>query len=105
MTVAYLIASAADIEVQMVPREMKRVRWLCDGGLSCFVRYNYDRDIRYAERGSMGSVRSCWMAIGARLFLSSFPSMVNDACAMLPEFRVIELWPDDVLLHNQNMRL
>jgi len=28
---------------------------------------------------------------------------LKDICDMLPEFRVIELWPDEVLLQNQNM--
>jgi 2-O-methyltransferase len=65
----------ADIELQMTPWEMKRVRWLCDGALCYFVRYNYDRDIRQAVREVYGIDAFLLDANQVRLFPSSFLSM------------------------------
>src|SRR6516162_6376433 len=44
----------SDIELRMAQWEMKRIRWLCDGGLCYFLRYNYDRDIQHAFREAHG---------------------------------------------------
>jgi FkbM family methyltransferase len=65
----------ADIELQMAPWEMKRMRWLCEGGLCYFVRYNYDRDIRLAVRELYGIDAFLMNGSEAHLFAGSFLSM------------------------------
>ncbi|MDT5267882.1 MAG: hypothetical protein QOH49_68 [Acidobacteriota bacterium] len=44
----------ADIRLQLAEWEVKRLRWLSDGGLCYFVRYNHDGDLRRAERERYG---------------------------------------------------
>jgi FkbM family methyltransferase len=40
----------SDIELRLAPWEIKRARWLADGGLCYFVRYNHDGDLSLATR-------------------------------------------------------
>jgi FkbM family methyltransferase len=65
----------SDIELRMAQWEMKRIRWLCDGGLCYFVRYNYDRDIQHAFREAHGIDAFLLNGADADLFPSSFLSM------------------------------
>jgi FkbM family methyltransferase len=44
----------SDIELQLSPWELKRMRWLSAGGLCYFVRYNHDGDRAYASREPYG---------------------------------------------------
>jgi len=44
----------ADIQFGLSPREMKRLRWLSDGGICYFVRFNYDEDPRNVSREPYG---------------------------------------------------
>jgi len=44
----------ADIQLGLEEWELKRLRWLSDGGLCYFVRYNHDGDPRRAERERYG---------------------------------------------------
>jgi FkbM family methyltransferase len=65
----------SDIELVMAPWELKRIRWLCDGGLCYLMRYNYDRNIRLATREIYG-IDAFLLAGGeAHLFPPSFLSM------------------------------
>jgi FkbM family methyltransferase len=44
----------SDISLRMADWEMKRLRWLSDGGLCYFVRYNHDGDTARADREAYG---------------------------------------------------
>jgi 2-O-methyltransferase len=44
----------SDIQLRMSASEMKRIRWLSDGGLCYFIRYNYNGDPRRAWREPSG---------------------------------------------------
>ena len=44
----------ADIQLRLSPFELKRIRWLCDGGLCYFVRHNHAGDTRRAQREPYG---------------------------------------------------
>lgn len=44
----------SDIRLQMSVWEVKRLRWLSDGGLCYFVRYNHDGNLRRAQRELYG---------------------------------------------------
>jgi FkbM family methyltransferase len=65
----------ADIELQMAVWELSRIRWLCDRRLCYFVRYNYERDIRFAFREAYGIDAFLLNGSDAHLFPSSFLSM------------------------------
>jgi FkbM family methyltransferase len=65
----------SDIELGIAPWELKRIRWLIDGGLCYFVRYNYDRDIRLAAREIYGIDAFLLTGNEAHLFPPSFLSM------------------------------
>jgi 2-O-methyltransferase len=65
----------ADIELQATPWELKRIRWLCEGALCYFVRYNYDCDIRLAVKETYGIDAFLLNGREANLFPRSFLSM------------------------------
>jgi FkbM family methyltransferase len=44
----------SDIELRMSASEMKRIRWLSDGGLCYFIRYNHNGDPRRSAREQSG---------------------------------------------------
>jgi FkbM family methyltransferase len=51
---AHVMIINADIELRMAPWELNRARWLSDGGLCYFVRYNHDGDLRRVVREPHG---------------------------------------------------
>lgn len=44
----------SDIRLRLEPWELKRLRWLSEGGLCYFVRYNHNGDLAQAEREPYG---------------------------------------------------
>ncbi len=64
-----------DIQLQMEPWEMKRLRWLSDGGLCYLVRYNHDGDHAHASREAYGIDAFLLHGRDANLFPDSFLSM------------------------------
>jgi FkbM family methyltransferase len=44
----------SDIEIRLLPWQLTRARWLSDGGLCYFVRYNHDGEIARAQREPYG---------------------------------------------------
>lgn len=65
----------ADINLQMAEWEMKRVRWLSDGGLCYFVRYNHEGTPARASREPYGIDAFLFHGRDASLFPESFLSM------------------------------
>jgi FkbM family methyltransferase len=65
----------SDIELRMSDWEVKRLRWLSDGGLCYFVRHNHDGDLRRARREPYGIDAFLFDGRGAPAFADSFMSM------------------------------
>jgi FkbM family methyltransferase len=71
---AVLIVNS-DIELTLSPWELKRLRWLSDGGLCYFVRHNYDRDRGRTAAEPYGIDAFLLHGRDAHLFSESFLSM------------------------------
>jgi 2-O-methyltransferase len=65
----------ADIELQLTPWELQRVRRIADGGLGYFIRYNYDGDRRWSQREPHGIDAFLLHGRDASLFPRSLLSM------------------------------
>jgi FkbM family methyltransferase len=65
----------ADIHLQLERWEIKRLRWLSNGGLCYFVRYNHDGDQARASREPYGIDAFLLHGRDANLFPDSFLSM------------------------------
>lgn len=65
----------ADIQLQLAPWELRRVRWLSEGGLCYFVRYNHGTDRARASREQWGIDAFFLDGAQASLFPRSFLSM------------------------------
>ncbi|MDQ1639052.1 MAG: hypothetical protein QOF62_2391 [Pyrinomonadaceae bacterium] len=65
----------SDIELRMESWEVKRARWLSEGGLCYFVRYNHDGDQAHASREPDGIDAFLLHGADADLFSDSFLSM------------------------------
>jgi FkbM family methyltransferase len=72
--VAVLLINS-DIELRMSASEMKRIRWLSDGGLCYFIRYNHNGDLRRASREHSGIDAFLLHGRDAALAPDSFLSM------------------------------
>ncbi len=65
----------SDIELQMAPWEMKRIRWLSEEGLCYFVRYNHDGNRETATREPDGIDAFLLHGRDAAVFPNTFLSM------------------------------
>ncbi|HEU0252643.1 MAG TPA: hypothetical protein VFR12_06380 [Pyrinomonadaceae bacterium] len=65
----------SDIELRFEPWEMNRIRWLSDGGLCYFVRFNYDGDYTAATKEWNGIDAFLLHGRDCDLFAPSFLSM------------------------------
>ena len=65
----------SDIELRLAPWEMKRIRWLSEGGLCYFVRFNYDGDYAAAIKEPDGIDAFLLHGRDRALFSQSFMSM------------------------------
>jgi FkbM family methyltransferase len=65
----------SDIELRLQPWELKRCRWLADGGLCYFVRYNHNGDYGAAQREPHGIDAFLLHGRDAALFPDSLLSM------------------------------
>jgi FkbM family methyltransferase len=65
----------SDIQLRMSGWEVKRLRWLSDGGLCYFVRYNHDGNFRRADREPYGIDAFLFDGRDAPPFPDSFLSM------------------------------
>ncbi len=65
----------SDIYLQMADWEIKRVRWLSDGGLCYFIRYNHDGNAARAQREPYGIDAFLFHGRDAAHFPESFLSM------------------------------
>jgi hypothetical protein len=65
----------ADTELRLEPWEMKRIRWLSEGGLCYFVRYNHDGDYVAATREPDGIDAFLLHGRHSALFPQTFLSM------------------------------
>lgn len=65
----------ADIELRLEPWELRRVRWLANGGLCYFVRHNHDGDFAYATVEPFGIDGFLFSARDAGPLAESFLSM------------------------------
>lgn len=65
----------ADIELRLEPWELKRLRWLSQGGLCYFIRYNHDGRIDRALPEAFGIDAFLFAGEDAKLFAESFLSM------------------------------
>lgn len=65
----------SDIRLQLSVWEVKRLRWLSDGGLCYFVRYNHDGDFGHAHRELYGIDAFLFDGRDAPRFPDSFLSM------------------------------
>lgn len=65
----------SDIQLRMSPWELMRARWLSDGGLCFFVRYNHDGDLAGASRELHGIDAFLLHGCDAYLLPESFLSM------------------------------
>jgi FkbM family methyltransferase len=65
----------ADIELQMQPGDLQRIRLLSDGGLCYFIRCNYDANRQQACEEPYGIDAFLLSSIDAGLFHASFLSM------------------------------
>ena len=65
----------SDIALQMADWELKRVRWLSDGGLCYFIRYNHDGNAARAQREPYGIDAFLFHGRDAAQFPDSFLSM------------------------------
>jgi FkbM family methyltransferase len=65
----------SDIQLQFAPWELRRVRWLSDGGLCYFIRYNHAGDRARASREPWGIDGFFLDGAHASLFPRSFLSM------------------------------
>jgi len=69
----------ADIELRLADWEIKRMRWLADGGLCYFIRYNHDGDLARAQREVYGIDAFLFHGRDVRDFPESFLSMGQSA--------------------------
>ena len=65
----------SDIQLRMADWEVKRLRWLSDGGLCYFVRYNHNGDVARAHREPYGIDAFLFHGRDAARFPDSFLSM------------------------------
>lgn len=61
----------SDIDLQLSPWQMKRLRWIADDGLCYLVRHNYDGDLRRAAREPYG--------IDAFLFHGRYGPLISES--------------------------
>ncbi|HZA29730.1 MAG TPA: hypothetical protein VE735_09185 [Gammaproteobacteria bacterium] len=65
----------ADIHLQMAPWEMKRIRWLSDGGICAFIRHNHNGDFNRTTPEFHGLDAFLFHGRDAIMFPDSFLSM------------------------------